>query len=999
MLYSIIPQPIPQARRLEVNEKILFCLDTGNNSITNEVIFNCYTGIGGLHGLKQEDYANYHEYSNAKKELEIGQFFTPHEICEQMVVLAGPEPSEVVMDMCCGMGNFFNHLPNPYNAYGFDVDENAVKVAKALYPQANIDVMDIRMYNPDMNFDYIIGNPPFNLDFEGVSSQFFYFNKAFWTLKPAGMLLVIVPSSFLQDEFWEKTKVSSINRDFSFIGQTELHPNAFASVGVHNFSTKIMAFMRYSDNISMQPYNAKEFISIEELKQRIDLAKEVKQKVRIQLIRESKVMGAISEEFEYKVKKYLFELKTHAHLEKHYQKAVALVTKLQNQKMPIFATVEESREWERKKLTPAKVLPVLKRYIANQYVVPRKEIALVKTKYGFKLKGYAPGMLRGISKKSATLYNLILDRDTLPVVPEMTDDLSRQYLQARRYIARRRREYERQNRSFSDLECDRKLVKPICDLRFVNKKGEKVKFTKLQRHDMNWIFQKRYSLLNWQQGSGKTAVAYYFGKLQLQRRQVKNVIVLAPSNAINMTWIPFVKINKENHVVITKPEHLEQVQPGDYLLVSLSMLSSLKRSLKRFVKMRSQKLCLLFDESDEITNPTSMRTRQALDIFRRLRYKLLDTGTTTRNNIGELYSQFELLYNNSVNMMCFCGLIYHENKERDIIPENNPYYYEPFPPKAGSNLFKACFCPGKATVFGIEKHNQDIYNQDELFELISKTILTRKFRDFAGDKYTIHTHCVKPGEGERAVQLKIMKEFLEVCHLFFKSTGDSRKEASLRIVREIMLMIKSCSIPHMMPGYIGEEYPSKANHISRMIKDMPGKVALGCTTLAAMDMYAEYLQEQFPDRPVFIIQGNVNFKKRISIIDQFEATKNGILISTQQSLKSSINIPSCNEVIIESLQWNIPRMEQYYFRFIRLDSTENTNVHFVTYEDSIEQNLMALVLTKERLNEFIKTGEVMEQSEIYEEFDISTSMIETLLRREKDENGKLYITWGHQQVS
>lgn len=180
---------------------------------------------------------------------------------------------------------------------------------------------------------------------------------------------------------------------------------------------------------------------------------------------------------------------------------------------------------------------------------------------------------------------------------------------------------------------------------------------------------------------------------------------------------------------------------------------------------------------------------------------------------------------------------------------------------------------------------------------------------------------------------------------------------------------------------------------------MPGKVALGCTTLAAMDMYAEYLQEQFPDRPVFIIQGNVNFKKRISIIDQFEATENGILISTQQSLKSSINIPSCNEVIIESLQWNIPRMEQYYFRFIRLDSTENTNVHFVTYEDSIEQNLMALVLTKERLNEFIKTGEVMEQSEIYEEFDISISMIETLLRREKDEDGKLYITWGHQQVS
>ena len=33
---------------------------------------------------------------------------------------------------------------------------------------------------------------------------------------------------------------------------------------------------------------------------------------------------------------------------------------------------------------------------------------------------------------------------------------------------------------------------------------------------------------------------------------------------------------------------------------------------------------------------------------------------------------------------------------------------------------------------------------------------------------------------------------------------------------------------------------------------------------------------------------------------------------------------------------------------------------------------MALVLTKERLNDFIKTGEVKEQSEIFDEFGIFT---------------------------
>jgi hypothetical protein len=92
-------------------------------------------------------------------------------------------------------------------------------------------------------------------------------------------------------------------------------------------------------------------------------------------------------------------------------------------------------------------------------------------------------------------------------------------------------------------------------------------------------------------------------------------------------------------------------------------------------------------------------------------------------------------------------------------------------------------------------------------------------------------------------------------------------------------------------------------------------------------------------------------------------------------------------------------MEQFYFRFIRLDSKDKTNVHFITYEDSIEQNLMALVLTKERLNEFIKTGEVKEQSDIYEEFDISQSIIDSLLKREQDKDGKFYISWGSRRVS
>ena len=163
-------------------------------------------------------------------------------------------------------------------------------------------------------------------------------------------------------------------------------------------------------------------------------------------------------------------------------------------------------------------------------------------------------------------------------------------------------------------------------------------------------------------------------------------------------------------------------------------------------------------------------------------------------------------------------------------------------------------------------------------------------------------------------------------------------------------------------------------------------------------MYENLIRERFPDRPVFTVKGDVAFKKRQGIVSEFDSTINGILVCTQQSLSSSVNIPSCNDVILESLQWNIPKMEQFYFRFIRLDSKELKNVHFVTYKDSVEQNLMALVLTKERLNEFIKTGEVKEQSEIFEEFDVTMSVIDSLLVRERDSEGKIHISWGSQRI-
>jgi hypothetical protein len=917
-----------------------------------------------------------------------------------MVDILSPASSEMILDMCCGMGNFFNHLPNQHNAYGFDIDGKAISVAKYLYPDAHIEKCDIQQYRPEQHFDAIIGNPPFNLKFDFRLSQEYYIDKAYHLLNPAGFLMIIVPASFMQNEFWEKSRVSRVNEDFSFIGQTRLSPHAFTSVGVDNFNTKIMVFLRRSQHIEMTPYNTDEFVSMAELKERVKRAREMKHRLRLDLMRETnRIDKEELEHFEYKLAKYMYELKAHKRLNKHIDKATALVTKFRNQKPPENATNEQMKEWERKKLTTVKVLVTIRKYITSQNVIPRKEIALVKTSYGFKLKQYAPRLLDKTEHRSASINNLILGHGTLPMPESVTEENMKQIRTAHKIIRRKQLEHIIQNQIFSDMQTEDSFAEYLDNASFMNKDGERCEFTKLQKHDINLVLQKKYALLNWQQGSGKTAAVYHRAKYLLKYGKVRNVIILSPAIATNMTWAPFLSVNKEQYQVIRTYKDLENVPKGIFLLISTSMVGKLKRELMRFVKLSSRKLCLIFDESDEITNPSSQRTRHILSVFRRLKYKILDTGTTTRNNIAELYSQFELLYNNSVNMTCWCDSIYHENKDKAIECENNPHYGEPFPAFRGHILFKSCHCPGKATVFGIEKQNQDIYNKEELFELIGKTIITRKFRDFAGEKYRIRTHTVSPSKGEHEVYRVIIEEFCRICELYYNSTGDTKKDAGLRLMRQIKLLIKACSVPHLISGYYGDDYPSKTRYIDSLIRKIRGKVAIGCTTLAALELYEHHIRECFPDRPIYVVKGDVSFKKRQCIVKEFDSTINGILICTQQSLSSSVNIPSCNDVILESLQWNIPKMEQFYFRFIRLDSKEMKDVHYVTYEDSVEQNLMALVLVKERLNEFIKTGEVKEQSEIFEEFDITMSVIDSLLIRTKDSEGKIHISWGSQRIT
>jgi hypothetical protein len=1021
--YNISDTIIPQEKRASINDKILALIFKGNTQgITQEDIFNAYTGVGGLHGLNREDFENYYQYSQAKKEIEHGQFFTPHKICKSIVELVEPKADDTVADITCGMGNFFNYFTQE-NCYGADIDKKAIEVAKHLYSNATIKVEDFKYFKVETKVDYVIGNPPFNLkvtksekssighwynDYH-VLSQFFFFEKASEIIKPAGLILAIVPESFLADEFFNKSNIQGIEENFDFIGQYKLQKTAFSQMGVKSFATKVMCWQRKSESTENRLYS-NEFITYDQLKEKIKVCLTEKDKLKAKLMNELVRSRNENSEFEYKIKKYLFEIKSQPSLQKYLPKAITHLDKLKNQKCPNGMSHDE---WYKKyRITEPMVLSYLKKMVQKQSYNPIEKIELVKKNYGFKIKPYSDKMKSLLNKsnlsawdfdtikaynldrkliqnnvKNYSINDLILFEDQ-----NCIDLLSNHYFKV---LNKKRAKYVIQNTSLRDLKPNEEVDQFLKEFSFLDKDLQICKFNEIQLTDLGLILQKNYSILAWQMGGGKTAAALSWSKFKPQR----NTFVVSASLAINLTWTAFLQINNIPFVQVKTAKDIENIKKGHYVLLSFEFLTRFEKQLKKFVKMNSQKVNLIFDESDEITNASAKRTRAVLNVFRRVKRKILTTGTTTRNNIAELYSQLELLYNNSVNMISWADYYYIEERNKEdnstyVTRKENKYFQKPFPPYYGQTMFKRCFNPSKGTVFGIQKQNQDLYNEEFLREIIEKTIITRKFKEIAGEKYKVENIKVSQEISEREVYRKIIKEFETIAGDYFTSTGNSRKDALLRIIRQLTLLIEATSTPQFFDFYNGSGIPNKAKKIFQICEKNDAKVAIGCTSIKGTNWYFEKLQQRFPSRPIFKIVGDVSFNKRKSIIKDFENTHNAILVCTQQSLKSSVNIPTCDIVIVESLQWNIPKIEQFYFRFIRYNSKNITRVIFINYEGTIETNLLALLMTKERLNDFVKTLEYKDNSDIYSEYDIDLDILNDLITKQKDEDGKINISWG-----
>ena len=174
-------------------------------------------------------------------------------------------------------------------------------------------------------------------------------------------------------------------------------------------------------------------------------------------------------------------------------------------------------------------------------------------------------------------------------------------------------------------------------------------------------------------------------------------------------------------------------------------------------------------------------------------------------------------------------------------------------------------------------------------------------------------------------------------------------------------------------------------------------VAVGVRHKAVLNSYEKAIRVLLPDRPLFVVTGDMSFTQRRKLRQTLQDSRNGILLCTQQSLPSSVNFEFVDKVIIPELHYNNAQMSQFYFRFIRYTSQNQKEIYFITYAGTLESNLMQMILAKEKLNLFMK-GEDADMDSVYEKFGVDYDLTSMIMQKEEDENGRLCIRWGKQDI-
>ena len=1025
--------------------------------IDNLTVFNSFSGNGKLSDVKFNECADFADYTDKKKDFEMGQFFTPDWLCKEIIELIQPEKDSSLADICCGMGRFFNYA-SQCKLFGTDIDDASISIAYSLF---NGDIRGVSMSNlPNFwknKIDYAVGNPPFNLygwaapdnpmrsGSEQSVSQNEYVYRNHQLLKDGGALVFIAPKTWLTDELQHGKINNYIKENFYFVAELDLADDTFREYQI-KFSTKIIFLVKKIPDLNF-PFekftgSREEFLTSSQYKWYHQLKLNFRKLESIKtyldnkkIIIEREKTGKLDE----KLKKLIYTTKQ-VLPDKADDVAERLLNEIKSLEHVIKPWSMKEKEWAIRKPTKEKIFQKYYKQIHRKHIKDLW-IKICKDKYYLKIttsNAQASAVLnKWLSKenwdsKKISIWALVIphyyDRAFLPLLANLeraklsteptVNHPAGQAVKVKvdfdyiKLIKKKYKQFELDHADLSKMETyypkeyAANKIK-LEAMSFPDKEFGTVKLLPHQVEDMSAVLIKDRALLSWSMGLGKTIAGLIWAK-----EKGKQTLIVAPACNMIDPWQEEIsqRLPGTNFLVITKRKDWEAFTGDErFLIVSLEALPIYEKLVAKY-KFDT----LILDESDNIKNKAGKRAKVLKKLARHCSKTLCMTGTPTRNNAVEIYNQAELLLNNSSAMLCTVKTITeYDRYTKEHRQVYNPLYMQPYPAYGGLANFRKCFSPRKTTVFGAAKTNQAIYNKKELEEFMKPIRMTRIFEDEKpridkifgrqinqGKSSDIHQELVKMNKYEGEVYEFILNEFVKELQVYFEAKGhDSKTAKMLIIMRQIMALLQAVSHPWTFATYTGPMVTSKmlrAQEIFDKAKSDNRKVLFGSPWVPTVNHYAEHFKLQ---APVFVIRQAMSKLKRSQVINKFKTHPGfAVLMGTIGCLKSGLSIPEASVVVTDSLTWNWATYNQFISRAIRLTSKQTVDVYAICNEGSFDVNVFSLMMKKEKINQYIRRGVEGGDKELLDKFGASTDIFSAaveMVKRNVNGHTISHIEWNN----
>ena len=167
-----------------------------------------------------------------------------------------------ILEPACGVGNFFGLLPNELfgsHLYGVELDRITGRIAKQLYPNANITVEGFETTDRKDFFDLAVGNVPFGsykvsdrvYDKLGFPIHDYFFAKTLDQVRPGGVI-AFVTSRYTMDKQSPDVRRYIAERA-ELLGAIRLPSNAFKANAGTEVTTDILFLQKRDRPIDIEP--------------------------------------------------------------------------------------------------------------------------------------------------------------------------------------------------------------------------------------------------------------------------------------------------------------------------------------------------------------------------------------------------------------------------------------------------------------------------------------------------------------------------------------------------------------------------------------------------------------------------------------------------------------------------------------------------------------------------------------------------------------------------